>query len=177
MKSPAPFRVLAACLLGLSLLHAKPVRTGAVEAELVPAVASVQPGHAFDVALRLAHDPHWHTYWINPGTGLPTTIKWTLPAGWQAGEIQWPVPHVLTDAHGTIIGNGYDGEVFLLVTLTPPAGVPSGTSVTLNAAAEWLMCQDVCMPGAAALELTLPVDAATPAPDPRWGAKLTEARG
>jgi DsbC/DsbD-like thiol-disulfide interchange protein len=39
----------------------------------VPAVTGVQPGRPFDVALRLAHDPHWHTYWINPGTGLPTT--------------------------------------------------------------------------------------------------------
>jgi thiol:disulfide interchange protein DsbD len=177
MKFPAPLRALAACLLGLSLLHAKPVRKGAVEAELVPAVTSVQPGQPFDAALRLAHDPHWHTYWINPGTGLPTTIKWTLPTGWQAGPIQWPVPHVLTDARGTIIGNGYDGEVFLLVTLTPPAGLQSGTNVTLNAAVEWLMCQDVCMPGEAALSLTLPVETGPPSPHPRWGAKLAEARG
>jgi thiol:disulfide interchange protein/DsbC/DsbD-like thiol-disulfide interchange protein len=177
MKFPASLRALAACLLGLSLLHAKPVRKGAVEAELVPGVTSVQPGQPFDVALRLAHDPHWHTYWINPGTGLPTTIKWTLPPGWQAGPIQWPVPHVLTDARGTVIGNGYDGEVFLLVTLTPPSGLPPGSTVTLNATVEWLMCQDVCMPGEAALSLTLPVDAAPPSPDPRWGAKLAEARG
>jgi thiol:disulfide interchange protein DsbD len=177
MTFPASLRALVACLLGLSLLHAKPVRKGAVEAELVPAVTSVQPGQPFDVALRLAHDPHWHTYWVNPGTGLPTTIKWTLPAGWQAGEIQWPVPHVLTDARGTIIGNGYDGEVFLLVTLTPPAGLPPGSNVMLNAAVEWLMCQDVCMPGEAALSLALPVETGPPSPHPRWGTKLAEARG
>jgi len=177
MKFPASLRTLAACLLGLNVLHANSVRKGAVEAELVPAVASVQPGQPFDVALRLAHDPHWHTYWINPGTGLATTIKWTLPPGWQAGDIQWPVPHVLTDARGTVIGNGYDGEVFLLVTLTPPSGLPPGSTVTLNATVEWLMCQDVCMPGEAALSLTLPADTAPPAPHPRWGAKLAAARG
>ena len=91
MKYPALLRAVPTCLLCLALLtaaHAKPVRNGAVEAELVPAVTSVQPGHAFDVALRLAHDPHWHTYWINSGTGYPTSIKWTLPPGWQAGDIQ-----------------------------------------------------------------------------------------
>jgi len=176
MKFPAPFRAFAAFLLGLSVLHAAPVRKGAVEVELVPAVTGVQPGRPFDVALRLAHDPHWHTYWINPGTGLPTTIKWALPPGWQPGEIQWPVPHVLTDARGTIIGNGYDGEVFLLVTLTPPAGLPAGSNVSLDAKVEWLMCQDVCMPGEASLSLTLPVDTAPSSPDPRWGAKLAAAR-
>ena len=182
MKSPRlhASRFLAWPLCALALLtaaHARPVRKGAVEAELVPAVTSVQPGQAFDVALRLAHDPHWHTYWINAGTGYPTSIKWTLPPGWQAGDIQWPVPHVLTDAHGTITGNGYDGEVYLLVTLTPPADLPPGSSITLQAAVAWLMCKEVCMPGEAALELTLPVDAGPPAPHPRWGSKLTAARG
>jgi thiol:disulfide interchange protein DsbD len=161
----------------LTAAHAKPVRKGAVEAELVPAATSVQPGHAFDVALRLAHDPHWHTYWINSGTGYPTSIKWTLPPGWQASDIQWPVPKVLTDAHGTITGNGYDGEVYLLVTLTPPADLSSGMSVTFKAAVDWLMCKEVCEPGEAALELTLPVDAGPPAPHPRWGPKLAATRG
>jgi thiol:disulfide interchange protein DsbD len=182
MKSPrlhaSWFLAWPLCALALlTTAHAKPVRNGAVEAELVPAVTSVQPGQAFDVALRLAHDPHWHTYWINAGTGYPTSIKWTLPPGWQAGDIQWPVPHVLTDAHGTITGNGYDGEVYLLVTLTPPADLPPGSSITLQAAVAWLMCKEVCMPGEAALELTLPVDAGPPAPHPRWGSKLTAARG
>ena len=164
------------CTLGLGRLGAVPVKYGAVEAELVPAVASIQPGHAFDVALRLAHDPHWHTYWINAGTGYPTKIKWRLPPGWQSGDIQWPVPHVLKDSGGNITGNGYDGEVFLLVTLTPPADLSPGTSVTLKAAVEWLMCADVCKPGQAALELTLPVEAGPPAPDPQWGDKLAAAR-
>jgi thiol:disulfide interchange protein DsbD len=141
MKFRVVFRALLVCLPGLMILHAKPVRKGAVEAELVPAVSSVQPGRPFNVALRLAHDPHWHTYWINPGTGYPTTIKWTLPPGWQAGEIQWPVPHVLTDVSGNITGNGYDGEVYLLVTLTPPTSLQSGENVTLKAAVAWLMCQ------------------------------------
>jgi len=176
MKSRAIFPTLPVCLLAWGLAQAKPVRNGAVEAELVPAVTSVQPGQAFEVAVRLAHDAHWHSYWINPGTGLPTTVKWTLPPGWQAGNIQWPVPHVLTDAGGGIIGNGYDGEVFLLITVTPPASVVPGESVTLKAAVEWLMCRDVCMPGNATLDLTLPVDNGPPAPHPRWGAKLAAAQ-
>jgi len=176
MKFPLRLGLALLGLPGLASLCAAPVKKGAVAAELVPAVAAVQPGRAFDVALRLAHDPHWHTYWIFPGTGLPTSIQWTLPPGWRAGPIQWPVPHVLTDSTGMIIGNGYDGETFLLVTLTPPADLAPGASVALKAAVTWLMCKDVCMPGEAALDLTLPVGAGPPPPDAQWGPKLAAAR-
>jgi len=175
MKFPVLFRATVLGLLAAGGLRAAAVRKGAVEAQLVPAVAGVQPGQPFEVALRLAHDPAWHSYWIYSGTGYPTTIKWTLPPGWKAGDIQWPVPHVLIDSHGTITGNGYSGEVFLPVTLTPPAGLTPGTSVTLQAHVEWLMCKDVCMPGDANLDLTLPVVGGPPEPDPRWGAILTAA--
>ena len=61
--------------------------------------------------------------------------------------------------------------------LTPPAGLKPGDSVTLKAAVAWLMCKEVCMPGEAALDLTLPVDNTPPSPHPRWGAKLAAAQG
>src|SRR5262245_4718840 len=143
-----------------------------VKASLVAADASVQPGKPITVALRFVHDPHWHTYWLNPGTGLPTSIKWTLPAGWTAGDIQWPAPHVLKDSHGNVVGSGYEGELFLPVALTPPADLKPADSATLNAAADWLMCEDVCVPGSAKLSLTLPVSADAPKPDAIWGEKI-----
>lgn len=146
-----------------------------VQASLVAADASVQPGHDVVVALRLVHDEHWHTYWVNPGTGLPTTITWHLPPGWKAGEIQWPAPHVLRDYSGTIIGQGYDGDTLLPVVLTPPADLKPGTSVSLKASVDWLMCADVCVPGKGDVSLTLPVAAAAPQPDPTWGAKVRAA--
>jgi thiol:disulfide interchange protein DsbD len=143
-----------------------------VHASLVAADASVQPGRPVNVALRLVHDPHWHTYWVNPGTGLPTTIEWTLPAGWTAGPIQWPVPGTLKDRTGAIVGNGYEGELFLPVTLTPPADLAPGQSLEFKASADWLMCEDVCIPGSAKVSLTLPVSADAPKPDAAWGDKI-----
>ncbi len=144
-----------------------------VQASLVSADASIQPGHAVTVALRFVHDPHWHTYWINPGTGLPTTLSWELPAGWKAGDIQWPAPHVLRDSHGNVVGSGYEDELFLPVTLTPPADLKPGDKVELKAAADWLMCEDVCVPGAAKLSLTLPVAAEAAQPDAKWHDKIS----
>lgn len=143
-----------------------------VKASLVAADASVQPGHEVLVALRLVHDEHWHTYWLNPGTGLATTVTWKLPPGWKAGEIQWPAPHVLRDHTQTIIGQGYDGDALLPVVLTPPADLPVGTPVKLEAAIDWLMCSDVCIPGNADVALTLPVKPAPPEPDATWGDKI-----
>lgn len=133
-----------------------------VKASLVAAEESVQPGRALTVALRLEHDAHWHTYWINPGTGYPTSLEWTLPEGFSAGEIQWPAPVVLKDSKGTVMGNGYEGVTYLPVTITPPADLAAGGTVELKAHASWLMCADVCIPGDQEVSLTLPVRSEAP---------------
>jgi len=145
-----------------------------VNASLVAAGTSIQPGRPFTVALRFVHQPHWHTYWLNPGTGLATKLVWKLPDGFRTGEIQWPAPHVLKDATGIVTGSGYDGELFLPVEITPPATLAPGDRIVLAATATWLMCQDVCKPGSAALQLTLPVSADTPPPDPQWNAPIAQ---
>ena len=186
MKLPRLTLFVALLTLSLSsgllptFLAAAPgaVRKGAVSAELVAAQDSIAPGRTFLVALKLNHDEHWHSYWINPGTGYPTSLAWKLPAGFTAGPILWPTPHVVKDRRGSITGNGYEGEVYLFVELTAPlpgfrssenpgqtpggqqaatGSLKPGETVTLRAKADWLMCEDVCMPGGADLELTLPV--------------------
>ena len=160
-------------LLALGLAALLPaVARAQVKATLVAAETAIVPGKPVQVALRLVHQPHWHTYWINPGTGLVTEIKWSLPPGWTASAIQWPAPYVIKDKTGAITGNGFENDTFLPVTLTPPADLAPGTKVTLKASAEWLMCEDVCMPGNADVALTLPV-AATAAPDAALGSRLS----
>ena len=140
-----------------------------MQAALTAAEQSVQPGRPVTVALRLDHAAPWHTYWLNPGTGLPTRMTWQLPAGWTASAIQWPVPSLIRDTDGQIAGNGYSGIVYLPVTLTPPADLAPGTTVTLAATAAWLMCAETCVPGKAPVTLTLPVRAEAPLADPNHG--------
>lgn len=182
MNHRLPF--LAACLTALfaavipspASAKAGPARSGAVQAELVAAESSIQPGQKFWVALQLDHDEHWHSYWINPGTGYPTSINWTLPPGFKAGPVHWTTPHVVKDTAGNIAGNGYEGRVLHLVEITPPADLPAGSPVVLKAAVEWLMCKESCMPGEAALELTLPVRAEPPTADASHGPAIAAAR-
>lgn len=157
---------------GVAPLYSALAAENHVKASLVAAETSIQPGRPFTVALRLEHEEHWHTYWLNPGTGLATSLTWKLPEGFKAGAIQWPAPHVLKDHTNTVVGNGYEGETFLLVTITPPASLPAGGQVQLKALAEWLMCSDVCIPGHGNVELALPVSTDTPKPDPAWSDKI-----
>ena len=188
------FSVLLALPALLWAAESPGVKNGSVRVSLVSANAAIEAGKPFTIALRMHHDPHWHSYWIAAGTGYPTSINWTLPTGFKAGEIQWPTPTILRDSTGKIVGNGYSEESFLLVEITPPAFRASenprqisgdqeiatvpfapGSKIKLAAATEWLMCQDVCMPGEAKLEIALDVAAAAQ-PDARWAQPITQAR-
>jgi thiol:disulfide interchange protein/DsbC/DsbD-like thiol-disulfide interchange protein len=143
-----------------------------VRASLVSAERSIEPSRALTVALRMEHEAHWHSYWLNAGTGYPTRLEWHLPTGWSAGEIQWPVPMLIKDRQGNVTGNGYDGTLYLPVILTPPADAKPGTQAILKATAKWLMCADECIPGSAEVSLTLPVSAAPTTPDERVRAQV-----
>jgi thiol:disulfide interchange protein DsbD len=52
---------------------------------------------------------------------------------------------------------GFDGDVSLLVEVTPPASLKPGSDVTLAAKASWLECQSSCVPGKTELDVSLPV--------------------
>ncbi|MGH8093285.1 MAG: protein-disulfide reductase DsbD family protein [Chthoniobacterales bacterium] len=134
-----------------------------VQASLVADTGTVAPGQPFTAGLLLKMAPGWHTYWQYPGdAGIPTEIKWNLPPRWKAGAIQWPIPEKLNEP-GDIQVYGYHGEVLLMVPMTPPKNI-AATSVKLSAAADWLVCEKICVPGSATVQLELPVGAqATPA--------------
>jgi thiol:disulfide interchange protein DsbD len=164
----------AALALPLVALSAPQVKTEHVVAELIPEKIAAQPGKPIVVGLKLRMEPHWHTYWKNPGdSGLPTKIRWVLPAGWKAGEIQWPYPTKLPI--GPLMNYGYEDEVVLLTELTPPASTPPGTA-NINAKAEWLVCKDICIPEKGELDLALPVTAGESAPNARGEASIARAR-
>lgn len=151
--------ILSLCCCGAPL-YCETVRHNYVEAELIPEYTSIQPASVFTVALKLKHDEGWHTYWENPGdAGLPTEISWSLPDGFKAGEIQWPTPHRISFEGG--INYGYEGTVLLLVNITAPKNIPED-NVLISARVNWLMCENICIPGGTDLSLLLPVKIKSP---------------
>ena len=126
-----------------------------VKAELVANTSTVVAGKAFTAGLRLKIAPGWHTYWKFSGdAGLPIELKWKLPPGWRTGALRWPVPLKFDDP-GDIKTYGYHDEVLLMQEIIPPSSIPDG-KVTLAADANWLVCERICIPGSAAVQLELP---------------------
>jgi thiol:disulfide interchange protein DsbD len=139
-----------------------PLRSGRAGVELLAARDGYQPGTTLWLALRMRIDDGWHGYWVNPGeSGMPTAVKWRLPAGWQAGELQFPAPRRFLT--GGLPGFGYTGEVVLPVALAVPAEARG--RVELRAEVRWLTCADsACVPGEAELMVALePGGGETPA--------------
>jgi thiol:disulfide interchange protein len=131
-----------------------------VKAELLADTAAIVPGKPFAAGLLLRMAPGWHTYWQYSGdAGLPTELKWKLRPDWKAGELQWPIPIKLKDP-GDILTYGYNDEVLLMQTITPPEKI-DGEEVKLSAEANWLVCEKLCIPGGSTLELTLPKSTAS----------------
>jgi thiol:disulfide interchange protein len=160
--------ILAAALgspLGAIAQSAKNVvTTEHLRAELLAHAADgIAPGKQVWVGLQLAHQPHWHTYWLNPGeSGLPTQLQWQLPAGVTAGDIQWPTPKKIPT--GNLANYGYEDTVLLPVPLTiGPAFKPSlfGSDLEVKLQAHWLVCRTECIPEDASFELKIPARSST----------------
>jgi thiol:disulfide interchange protein DsbD len=127
-----------------------------VRPELLADTNAVVPGKPFTMGVLLRMAPGWHTYWKFSGdAGLPTELKWKLPPGWKVGDIQWPIPLKTIDP-GDIETYGYENEVLLMQEITPPSKLDS-SSVKLSTEANWLVCEKICIPGGATLQLDLPV--------------------
>lgn len=172
-----PIKLFASVMLGPA-----PVAIGQAgdaaqhtRADLIPEVESIQPGVPFWVGVRLTMDAKWHTYWLNPGdSGYPTSVHWDLPTGFTAGPIVWPTPGRF-EAAGSVI-YGYGDEVMLLVQITPAADVKVGDTVVLRADADWLECDEVCVPGRAKITASLPVKDTAPKAVAAHAKRFTAAR-
>jgi DsbC/DsbD-like thiol-disulfide interchange protein len=128
--------------------------------ELVSEQNAIVPGKELWLGIRFDLQDGWHTYWTNPGdSGEAPRIEWRLPAGFEAGAIQWPYPERL--ATPPFADYGYEHQVLLMVPVRPPAELKDGQTQNIAALVRYLICKDVCIPGQKQLELSLPVQ--TPA--------------
>jgi thiol:disulfide interchange protein DsbD len=131
------------------------VVTEQVRAELLAhAPQGIGPGRKVWLGLQISHQSEWHTYWKNPGdSGLPTTLKWTLPAGVQAGEIAWPTPKKFP--LGDLANYGYEAVVLLPVPIQISQDW-AGESLQVQLQANWLVCRRECIPQEGQFALQLP---------------------
>jgi thiol:disulfide interchange protein DsbD len=106
----------------------------------------------------------WHIYWQNPGdSGAKPTLRWQLPEGFTAGELQFPYPKRFLIP--PLANFGYEGEIYLPVQLRSPAKLVNPVALRLRA--DWLICQQECIPESGQLSLTLPVGDGSITPEQR----------
>jgi len=154
-----------------------PAQTDQTAIELVSGLSSIAPGQSFEVALRFNMKPHWHIYWKNPGdTGMPPQVDWHAPEGFEFGELEFPTPHRIESPPG-FISYAYEGETLLLVKAKAPETLVPGKSIQIKADANWLICEEMCIPGRAKLALTLDVVASEAlSSSSRFGSEFSAAR-
>jgi len=163
MKSTTFFLAPVVLLLVVSLLS---IALGGCAAESTlndenqvraTVTALQQPGSAagnlvlvwrFDIA------EGWHLYW--PGrndSGFPPTVELALPAGWTAGELQWPAPerHL---SEGEILDHVYYGELVVLQEITVPEAFDLSDGFEITGEVSWLACKGMCVPGDAVVAIT-----------------------
>jgi DsbC/DsbD-like thiol-disulfide interchange protein len=145
------------------------------KARLISEHTALTPGQTAFLGVSFEIEKGWHIYWNGAGdTGMPVQVEVQLPEGYEAGELLWPAPkrHI---SPGDLLDYIYEGRVTLLLPIAVPADARSGDEVRISAQLDWLECQDICLPGSASLELSLPVasDAAEKSSD---AARFEEAR-
>ena len=127
-----------------------------VAVELITEHASIRPGGTTRVGVFFDLAEGWHIYASDPGdAGLPTDALLSGPPGVEFGPLHWPLPE---DFHerGGITTHGYSGSVMLFATLTYAAS-SDADQLPLTAQVTWLACKEVCVPGEATRQLSLPV--------------------
>ncbi|HVU08481.1 MAG TPA: protein-disulfide reductase DsbD domain-containing protein [Verrucomicrobiae bacterium] len=140
-------------------LAAFAARAAHTQAKLILSADTTKPGDTIWAGVDLKMEPDWHTYWKNPGdAGMATSIKWQLPPGISAGEIQWPLPEKLPPLEVTTYG--YENETVLLVPLTISTNL-SASELNLKANVSWLECKDVCIPAEQDVEAKLTIGSET----------------
>lgn len=123
-----------------------------VKVELLPEHNAITPGGSVTVGFHFRMQKDWHIYWQNPGdSGQAPSIAWNLPKGFTAGDILWPVPQRITLP--SLADYGYTNEVLLMVPLQAPPDLKPGRLVRISAHLRWLVCNEICIPGDANLNL------------------------
>lgn len=128
------------------------VQTDQTQVQLVAAVTGVGDLAAIPLGLRMELKPGWKTYWRSPGdAGYPLTIDYTGSRNLAGAELSWPAPHRFK-----LFGLqtfGYSDEVVFPIAARPQ--VP-GQPMTIHAQLRYLVCETICIPYTAELNLGIP---------------------
>jgi DsbC/DsbD-like thiol-disulfide interchange protein len=107
------------------------------------------------IAVKLAAG--WKTYWRYPGdSGIPPRFNFSRSENIQTVDVLWPAPHRFSDPGGQSIGYK-DGIIFPLHIIPREPAKP----VRLRLELEYAVCEKLCVPAVAKVELALDAGASS----------------
>ena len=109
-------------------------------------------GRVFRAGVEIKLKEGWKTYWRYPGdSGVPPVLDFSKSQNVKAVTVLYPAPMRFPDGAG---GNsiGYKGVVILPLHVVPE---DAGKPVTLNLKLDYAVCEKLCVPAEAKLELLL----------------------
>lgn len=114
--------------------------------------ATTQNGaSAFRAGAEIKLAPGWKTYWRYPGdSGVPPRFDFARSENVRSVTVKWPAPHRFVDDGGVSIGYR-DRVVFPLTILPKDAARP----VVLRLDLDYAVCEKMCIPASAKVEITL----------------------
>jgi DsbC/DsbD-like thiol-disulfide interchange protein len=102
------------------------------------------------IEVRLKHG--WHTYWRYPGdSGVPPQFDFKESQNVKSVDVLWPAPQRLAEAGGISIG--YATDVILPLRVVPK---DAAKPVMLRLKLGYAICEKLCVPAEAHVELALP---------------------
>jgi DsbC/DsbD-like thiol-disulfide interchange protein len=106
---------------------------------------------AYRAGLEISLDKGWKTYWRYPGdSGVPPRFSFDRSENLKAVEVKYPAPHRFSDGGGQSIG--YKDHVIFPLAIEPQ---DAKRPVTLRLDMEYAVCEKLCVPAQAKLELVL----------------------
>lgn len=116
-------------------------------------LSPVNAGHQALMVLEIQLAHGWHTYFVNSGdSGAGPLISLSAPEGASLRPLPAPVPQQFQSLG--VATYGYTGRVLFPLAVSLPDG-----AVGVEAAADYLVCADICL--AESMSATLPVPAGT----------------
>ena len=109
-------------------------------------------GRVFRAGVEIKLKEGWKTYWRYPGdSGVPPVLDFSKSQNVKAVTVLYPAPTRFPDGAG---GNsiGYKGDVILPLHVVPQ---DAGKPVTLDLKLDYAVCEKLCVPAEAKLELLL----------------------
>lgn len=166
-KRVALLSIFLILFTGLESLEAFQVKTDHAEVELTSEQSAIVPGETFWIGIQMDVQEGWYVYYRNPGdSGMPMTLNWTHEQDFNISDIKWPYPK-WKDAPGGLTSYAYQDSMLYMMEATAPENLDPGDQITLQVEADWLICEKVCIPEYADLQLTLDV-----AEQPQYNEKL-----